>query len=116
MDIELRPGGESRMHIDGNWHSIYQGRIASLQDPRQPFFKGEILAGEGTDFPFRIDVESPLFPFLRIQALGKRRRERSFVRKVHGECTQLAEERISAHLFILHECPGSLTEYFSIQE
>src|SRR5690625_467920 len=63
MDIELRPGGESRMHIDGNWHSIYQGRIASLQDPRQPFFKGEILAGEGTDFPFRIEVESPLFPF-----------------------------------------------------
>src|SRR5690625_7557016 len=22
MDIELRPGGESRMHIDGNRHSI----------------------------------------------------------------------------------------------
>src|SRR5690625_5853090 len=46
MDIELRPGGVSRMHIDGNRHSIYQGRIASLQDPRQPFFKGEILAGD----------------------------------------------------------------------
>src|SRR5690625_7189703 len=29
MDIELRPGGESRMHIDGNRHSIYQGRIRS---------------------------------------------------------------------------------------
>src|SRR5690625_4343764 len=62
MHIESRPGGESRMHIDRTRHSISQGRIASLYDPRQPFFKDEILAGEVTDFPFRIEVECPLFP------------------------------------------------------